>query len=157
MYLEMSWSMSRRKQCKKALDTFGSFVQLLVQVIPCEDLWPWPLSAFSWICAFSHEALPKTPWSSLIQCVLWKPCLCWFSLLSACASIIILCVYVLCPALCTPRSACLWNFPARILEWIAISSSRGSSRPRDQIWVLHLLHWQTDSLPLCHQGSSILL
>ena len=43
---------------------------------------------------------------------------------------------------------------ARILEWVAISSSRGSSQPRD--WkpcLLHLLHWQEDSLPLSHMGS----
>ena len=37
---------------------------------------------------------------------------------------------------------------ARIVEWIAISLSRGSSRLN-----LHLLHWQVDSLPLSHQES----
>ena len=26
---------------------------------------------------------------------------------------------------------CPWEFPARTLEWVAISSSKGSSRPRD--------------------------
>ena len=31
---------------------------------------------------------------------------------------------------------------ARILEWVAISSSRGSSPPRDLTWVLGLLHCQ---------------
>ena len=36
---------------------------------------------------------------------------------------------------------------ARILEWIAISFSRGSSWPRDQI---RIQHWQVDSLPLSH-------
>ena len=32
---------------------------------------------------------------------------------------------------------CPWNSPGktRILEWVAISFSRGSSLPRDQIWV----------------------
>ena len=41
---------------------------------------------------------------------------------------------------------------ARILEWVAISFSRG--------WIFltqgsnpHLLYWQVDSLPLTHQGS----
>ena len=29
-------------------------------------------------------------------------------------------------------------FQARILEWVAISFSRGSSRPRDRTWVSHL-------------------
>ena len=44
-------------------------------------------------------------------------------------------------------------FQARILEWVTISYSRGSSRPRDRICTfLHLLHWQVDSLPLCQPG-----
>ena len=44
-------------------------------------------------------------------------------------------------------------FPARILEWVVISSSGGSFQPRD--WthdLLHLLNWQMDSLPLSHLG-----
>ena len=44
-------------------------------------------------------------------------------------------------------------FQARILEWVAISYSRGLSQPRDQTQVLHLLNWQADSLPLHHLGS----
>ena len=44
---------------------------------------------------------------------------------------------------------------ARILEWVAISYSRGSSRPKDQTCIsLSLLHWQ-DSL--CHLGGPIML
>ena len=51
------------------------------------------------------------------------------------------CVYSVtqsCPALCNlvdcslPGSSVCGIFQARILEWVAISSSRGSSRPRDQ-------------------------
>ena len=45
-------------------------------------------------------------------------------------------------------------FQARILQWVAISSSRGSSET--QGWNPRLLHWQADSLLLTHQGSSIL-
>ena len=37
------------------------------------------------------------------------------------------------------RLHCPWNFQARILEWVAISCSRGSSQPRDRTHVLHLL------------------
>ena len=39
-----------------------------------------------------------------------------------------------------------WSFQARILEWVAISSSRGSSWPRDWTASLSLLHWQVDVL-----------
>ena len=44
----------------------------------------------------------------------------------------------LCPTLCDPvdcsppASSVHGIFPARILEWVAMSSSRGSSQPRDQ-------------------------
>ena len=44
---------------------------------------------------------------------------------------------LLCPALCgpvefsLPGSSVLWILQARILEWVTISSSRGSSWPRD--------------------------
>ena len=33
------------------------------------------------------------------------------------------------------RLLCPWTFQARILEWVAMPSSRGSSQPRDQIHV----------------------
>ena len=42
---------------------------------------------------------------------------------------------------------------ARILVWVAISSSRGSFQPRDQTHIsFGLLHWQMDSLPLAPLG-----
>ena len=46
-----------------------------------------------------------------------------------------------CPTLCDPMdcsppgSSVHGTFQARILEWVAISFSRGSSRPKDQTWV----------------------
>ena len=43
---------------------------------------------------------------------------------------------------------------AKILEWVAILFSRGSSRPQGSD--LCLLHCQVDSLPLSHQGSPII-
>ena len=39
-----------------------------------------------------------------------------------------------------PGSSVYGTFPARILEWVAISSSRGSSQLRDQTCLLLLLH-----------------
>ena len=37
----------------------------------------------------------------------------------------------LCLTLCDPRLLCPWDFQARILHWVAISFSRGSSWSRD--------------------------
>ena len=60
----------------------------------------------------------------------------------------------LCPALCNSMDCSLSDFfihgvfQARILEWVAIFSSRGSSQTRDQSWVSR--HWQVDSLSLHH-------
>ena len=50
-----------------------------------------------------------------------------------------------CPALCDPMDCSLPGssvhgiFQAIVLEWIAISSSRGSSQPRDQTWVSQIV------------------
>ena len=44
-------------------------------------------------------------------------------------------------------------FQARILEWVAISSSREGIFPTQES-NLHLLHWQAGSVPLTHLGSS---
>ena len=53
-----------------------------------------------------------------------------------------------------PGSTVHGIFQARILEWVAISSSRGSSSPKElNSSLLHLLHWQVHSLPLSHLGS----
>ena len=65
----------------------------------------------------------------------------------------------LCPSLCDPIDCSLPGssvhgvFQARILEWVAISSSRGSSQPSDR--TPHLLHQQAESLPLCRQVSPL--
>ena len=52
---------------------------------------------------------------------------------------------------------------ARILEWVAMTSSRGSSQTRDRtlVWsyvlcLLCLLHWQVDSLPIVLPAMPIL-
>ena len=46
---------------------------------------------------------------------------------------------------------------ARILEWIAMCSSRASSWPRYQTLISCLLHWQLDSLTLVPPGKPLLL
>ena len=48
-----------------------------------------------------------------------------------------------------PSSSVHGILQARILEWVAMTSSRGSSQPRDQTCISYcLLHWQVSSLTL---------
>ena len=37
-----------------------------------------------------------------------------------------------------PGSSAHWIFQVRVLEWVAISFSTGSSQPRDRTWVSHI-------------------
>ena len=62
------------------------------------------------------------------------------------------------PLNCSPAGSSVHRISqARILEWVAISSSRGSAWSR--VWtcetLLNLLHWQADSLPLSHLGNPV--
>ena len=55
------------------------------------------------------------------------------------------------PVSCSPPGSSVHGISrARIREWVATSSSRGSFRPGIE---LHLLHWQAGSLSLSPQGS----
>ena len=51
-----------------------------------------------------------------------------------------------------PGSSVHGIFQARLLEWVAMSYSRGFSRPRDQTQVSCILHWQVDYVPLRRLG-----
>ena len=51
-----------------------------------------------------------------------------------------------------PGSSVHGILQAKILEWVAISFSRGSSQPRDQTWVSRTIG---RLCPLSHQGSPI--
>ena len=68
-----------------------------------------------------------------------------------------------CLTLCNPMGRSLPGFSvhgilqARILEWVAISSSRGSSWPRDRTWVSHIAGrlftiWATREAPSHRHG-----
>ena len=72
-----------------------------------------------------------------------------------CYAVVHCCLFIeLCMILCNPLdcsqpgSSVHGISQARILEWVAVSFSRGSSQPR---WNQCLLHGQADSLPLSHQ------
>ena len=82
-----------------------------------------------------------------------------------CLKCVCICVCLVtqsCPTLCDPvekglpSSSVHGILQTRILEWVAISFSRGSSRPKNRNDVSFcLLHWQVDSLPLCHLGTPL--
>ena len=59
-----------------------------------------------------------------------------------------------CPAICDPMDCRLlhpWDFPARVLEWVAIPFFRGSSQPRDRTQSSHITGRRFYCLS--HQGS----
>ena len=60
----------------------------------------------------------------------------------------------LCPTLSIPwtvahQASLFMNFPGRIVEWVTVSFSRGSSQPQDQT---HVSCIAADPLPRSHQG-----
>ena len=56
--------------------------------------------------------------------------------------------------LCSPPVSSVHGIlQARVLEWVTISYSRGSSQPRDGTQSLCIWHWQVDSLPLSRRRS----
>ena len=63
-----------------------------------------------------------------------------------------------CPMLCDPMDCSLPGssvhgiLQVRPLEWLAVSSSWGSSQSMDRTCLLCLLHWQAGSLPLVPLG-----
>ena len=103
-----------------------------------------------------HNFLPNFPISTTFSSYLCSDnsmCVC----VCVCAKLL-----QSCPTLCDPIDQRLPGcsvhgiLQARVLEWVAMSSSRGSSQPRDQIQVsLSLLHWQAGSLLLALPGKPI--
>ena len=102
-------------------------------------------SRFSLVIYFTHSINLLTPLRDQVP-----------SFMSMCAQSL-----QSCPTLCNPMDYILPDssvhgiLQARILDWVAVPSSRGSSQLRDQIHVSCLLHWWIDSLPLSNLGSSL--
>ena len=103
-----------------------------------------PSNQSSQMLTFHCFVLSHTP-SPLCVCV----CVCMY-IMCACAKSLELCLILYDPVDCSSsRSSVHGILEARILEWVAMPSSRGSSWPRDRTHVsLCLLHWQAGSLPL---------
>ena len=120
-------------------------------------LWSWTyiLSSISIMRIIQESGTyltDKTKWICKLQNVIYN----MITNMSMCA-----CMHAkLCLALCNTMDCCppcssVNQIPqARILEWVAISFSRGSSWLRDQTCFPNLLHWQVDSLPMSHLRSS---
>ena len=81
-----------------------------------------------------------------------------------CVCVVLCVVAQSCPTLCDPmdrspsRLLWPWGFSRqRILEWVAIPSSRGSSQPKDQIQVSNIAGRFFTIWSLSHQGSPRIL
>ena len=76
-------------------------------------------------CCMSHSVVLDSPLSGWARC---HKCTVTQSRLTFCN-----------PMDCSPSGSSVHGvLQARILEWVAISSSRGSSQPRDQTWVFRI-------------------
>ena len=80
---------------------------------------------------------------------------CWVSIIKiCCAKSLHSCVTPCHPMNCNPPGPFDHGIlQARVLEWVAMPSSRGSSRPRDRTVSPAAPALQVNSLPLSHQGS----
>ena len=89
----------------------------------------------------------------------WKIQLCLEDKGNVCVCSVALSSLTFCnPLDCSTSGSTVYGiFQARILEWVAISSSRGSSWPRDwtrgDLSFFCLPCWQADSLPMRHLGN----
>ena len=74
-----------------------------------------------------------------------------------CAKSLQLCLTLCNPMDCSPPGSPVHGIlQARILEWVAMPSSRKSSWPRDRTRISYIyLHRQAGSLHYCHQGSLV--
>ena len=104
----------------------------------------WPLGALSRACwtpssVTTHSESGQLGFEGVCVCVC--VCVCMLS-----------CIQLFCdPVACSPPVSFVYGiFQARILEWVAISFSRGSSRPRDWTCVSCSGKWR---LYQSHQGS----
>ena len=87
---------------------------------------------------------------SVPQCTQGCVCVCVRVCVHVCVLVTLSCTTVCDPVDYNPPGSSVHGvLQARILEWIAISFSRGSSQPRDQTWMSCM---QADSLCLSQQG-----
>ena len=102
-----------------------------------------PADLCPWSCSKSGHFLTTRPYPCAVLC---------------CAVLCCAKSFQSCLTLCDPMdssppgSSVCEILQVRILEWVAMPSSRRSSQPRDQTRLFHLLPWQAGSLPLTSSG-----
>ena len=78
----------------------------------------------------------------------------WYYMRCMCAKSLQSCLTLSDPMYCSPPGSSVhWILQARILEWIVMPSSRGSSWPEIEPEAPAVPALQADSLSLSHQGS----
>ena len=69
-----------------------------------------------------------------------------------------LCLTFYDPTDCSPLGSSVHGFlQSRILKWVVMPSSRGSSQPGSEPSSLSLLHWQAGFLPLASPGKPFVM
>ena len=108
----------------------------IVHRVAKSQTWLSDLHTHSYILPHNHDWQHSIPKGSLSECMLSHFSRVWLFATP-------------CNPCGPPGTSVHGILQARILEWVAVSSSRGSSQPRNRILgLLHLLHWQVSSLPL---------
>ena len=92
--------------------------------------------------AFWPSSIFYVPWTTLTKSQslwihnLWRKCCC------CCCLIAKSCPTLSNPMDCSPPGSCVHGISqTRTQEWVAISFSKGSSRPKDQTWVSCIGRW----------------
>ena len=102
---------------------------------------PWPEFSVNILCAPPNSWRGKTNASSSLPWPVSLPVSPTEHQMNMCCMKVKVLIAQTCPTLCNPVDCRPPGFSvygisqARILEWVSISFSRGSSRPRDRTWV----------------------
>ena len=109
------------------------------------------LSLFSWE---KLKLLTLYPRSSSVWSLIPSPVSSFMLILTYTAGLVAQSVLTLCNRMdYSPTGSSVHGIlQARILEWVAMLSSRASSQTRDQIWVFYVPELQADSLPAESSG-----
>ena len=113
------------------------------------------------VVATNHSPVPRTAFTensylapNVSSVPVWQPCEPSITCVLCCAQLLQLCLTLCSPLDYSPPGSSVHGIlQARMLEWVAMPFSRGSSQPRDWTGVSYInLHWQVRSLPLAPPG-----